>query len=358
MWEIITKIGTPISLVAFIFAIIFKYLKAKTSSKINLIKLAPEETRTSLIEAALETYNLKDDNLTKEQKYDLIKTVLRDKAKRFNVSAIIFLLITIIILILSALVAPKLINKPLDSKNGKTEIKNRISNIVENFNYNDIERSKAYFAQVKNLLKSDDSKEIREFTFDKLKSFYKSQTESAGFGFKSDDITNPIRELRSSILQLMVEISDNKMNILLAPNDLEYIDLAHSDLSNKNLSGLSFKGCFLLYTNFENANLEDCNFNDSFLRLVNFKNSKLKNASFKNADWYNASNIEFKQFSEIDKKSIEYLAPTSVDSLIKELNNEYAFPFSNYPSQHKELLTTNWKIYLKKGGLIETANSW
>jgi len=358
MWEIITKIGTPISLIAFVIAVIFKYLNSRASNKINLIKLAPEDKRPSLIEAALETYNLKDDNLTKAQKYDLIKTVLRDKAKRFNISAAVFLIITIIILILSAFIAPKLIGKAPAQIDKKFDLKTRISNIVENFNYNDIDRSKSYLIQLKDLLKTDTTEEIMEFAFDKLKVFYKSQTKSADFGYKADDLTDPIRELRSLIMQLMIDISGDKLILLIAPTDFEYLDLANTDLSNRNLSGLSFKGCFLIHVNFEAANLQDCNFNESFLRLTDFKNSNLKNANFNNADWYNASNLNIKQFSQINKKSIQYVAPNSIQGLIKEVDDQYAFKYSGFQSSYKNRLNDNWKKYLQKDSLIETVNSW
>jgi len=358
MWEIITKIGTPISLMAFVVAVIFKYLNGRANNKINLIKLAPEDKRPSLIEAALETYNLKDDNLTKTQKYDLIKTVLKDKARRFNISAAIFLIITIVIIILSAFIAPKLINKvpaPIDKR---AVLKTRIANIVENFNYNDVDRSESYLIQLKDLLKTDTSEEIMMFAFDKLKIFYKSQTKSADFGFNADDLTDPIRELRSQIMQLMIDIAGGQLILLIAPTDFEYLDLANSDLSNRNLSGLSFKGCFLIHVNFEGANLQDCNFNQSFLRLTNFKNSNLKNASFYNADWYNASNLELNQFSQVNRKSIQYLAPTSIQGLIKDMDGQYAFKYSGFDNGYKERLIDNWKKYLAKGSLIETVNSW
>ena len=345
-------------MIAFVVAVIFKYLNGKANNKINLIKLAPEDKRPSLIEAALETYNLKDDNLTKAQKYDLIKTVLKDKARRFNISAAIFSIITIVIIILSAFIAPKLINKVPDSIDKKADLKTHISNIVENFNYNDVDRSESYLIQLKDLIKTDTSEEIMRFAFDKLKIFYKSQTKSADFGNNIDDVTDPIRELRSQIMKVMIDIAKEKLILLIAPTDFEYIDLANSDLSYRNLSGLSFKGCFLIHVNFEGANLQDCNFNESFLRLTNFKNSNLTNASFNNADWYNASNLEIKQFSQINKKTIRYLAPTTIKGLIKDIDEQYAFKYSGYQSSYKNRLNDTWKKYLAKGGLIETVNTW
>jgi hypothetical protein len=68
--------------------------------------------------------------------------------------------------------------------------------------------------------------------------------------------------------------------------------------------------------------------------------------------------LEISQFSQINKKSIQYFAPTSVQGLIKDIDNQYAFKYSGFENSYKNQLINNWNKYLVKDGLIQTVNSW
>jgi len=81
MWDIIQNIGTPISLVAFIAALISYAFLGSQKHKIELLKALPEEKRWELLNKDIESYNITQDNLTREQKFELMKTVLMQKAE-------------------------------------------------------------------------------------------------------------------------------------------------------------------------------------------------------------------------------------------------------------------------------------
>lgn len=81
MWEIVQNIGTPISLIAFVAAVICYAFLGSQKHKIELLKALPEEKRWELLNKELEGYNVTQDDLTREQKFELMKTVLMQKAE-------------------------------------------------------------------------------------------------------------------------------------------------------------------------------------------------------------------------------------------------------------------------------------
>jgi hypothetical protein len=98
-WDQITKIGTPISLIAFVVAIVFYYLQSRLKNKLDLIKSAPASERQALIDSELDSFSIDANSLTREQKYDLLKRKLDSRTQRFrstlNVSMVLSLAVIV-----------------------------------------------------------------------------------------------------------------------------------------------------------------------------------------------------------------------------------------------------------------------
>lgn len=100
MWEAIQYVGTPIGLLAFLAAVItaafYYYIEQRTKIKDSL----PDDRRWQILNKEIEGYNLTHDNLTREQKFSLMKSVISEKAARRRQQTPIIAGITIIFLIL------------------------------------------------------------------------------------------------------------------------------------------------------------------------------------------------------------------------------------------------------------------
>jgi len=96
IWETIQHITTPLALAAFIAALITVIVKRKLVQKKELISEAPPEDRASLIEATFETYHIKDDNLTPDQKFLLVQQVLSQKIQRQKLQSITAIILALI----------------------------------------------------------------------------------------------------------------------------------------------------------------------------------------------------------------------------------------------------------------------
>jgi len=87
-----------LSLITYIISVLQK-------REINLIKTAPEADRKSLIERAIGNYHIKDDNLTRQQKYQLMLEVMNQRGKRFRLGAFIAFATALIFAIAIVLIA-------------------------------------------------------------------------------------------------------------------------------------------------------------------------------------------------------------------------------------------------------------
>ena len=59
----------------------------KIIQKAELIRIAPEEKRGPLVMAALESFKLDTENLTKQQRYELAIKEIEERARRFAIKA-------------------------------------------------------------------------------------------------------------------------------------------------------------------------------------------------------------------------------------------------------------------------------
>jgi len=123
MWEQLQHVKEPLMAVAFLMAIIATVIlrvnSTRAKQRLEMIKAAPEQDRAGLIEAMFETYHLKQDNLTREQKFNLIQTVLLRKAERFKIGAIV--MVATIILFAAAIITLAIISSNERSQRSKEE---------------------------------------------------------------------------------------------------------------------------------------------------------------------------------------------------------------------------------------------
>jgi hypothetical protein len=88
MWRAIQYVGTPLTLIAFVAAIVAFVYRSVLKARIDAIRSAPAKERAGLIEKTLETYSIKDDNLTREQKFGLMSMVLENRIRRLKIIAL------------------------------------------------------------------------------------------------------------------------------------------------------------------------------------------------------------------------------------------------------------------------------
>ena len=102
MWDVIQNVGTPISLIAFVAAIISYAFLGSQKNKIEVLKTLPEDRRWEILNKNLENYNISEDNLTRDQKFELMKTVLMQKAEHKKRIIYIFFSIFLILFIIAS----------------------------------------------------------------------------------------------------------------------------------------------------------------------------------------------------------------------------------------------------------------
>ena len=108
VWESIQYAGTPLTLIAFLVAVAALAYRRILSSRIDAITAAPEDARGALVDKLLESYSISKDNLTRQQKFELMREVLAGKAARFRIAAIVavvFAMLLAIVLVVSILAA-------------------------------------------------------------------------------------------------------------------------------------------------------------------------------------------------------------------------------------------------------------
>jgi len=134
IFEAIQYIGKPITLIAFIFSIGAYIYQIKIKGRLDIIKSVPEKERSTIIEAEIETYQLKNDNLTKDQKYKLVIKVIEEKANRFKITAISLVIIALLFSVSTVFVLQKEIIKTTeqDLTAHKTALYPKVANHLQN----------------------------------------------------------------------------------------------------------------------------------------------------------------------------------------------------------------------------------
>lgn len=140
MLDIIQNIGTPISLFALIITLLAYVILSHQKNKFSMLKTLPESERWKALNKDLENYNITEDNLSKEQKFKLMQTVIENKNKKITRIIYVFFFMFIITSILISLnylhkEPKKLASIPLSIIFGKTiENKERVQLIPKSEN--------------------------------------------------------------------------------------------------------------------------------------------------------------------------------------------------------------------------------
>lgn len=102
MWEAIGSVSSGLALAAFIVAAAVTLLRRRLLHKENLIKSAPETERSSLVQAALDSYSIDTTDLTKQQRYDLVMEQIRQRARRFRITSVVIVILAFLAAALAA----------------------------------------------------------------------------------------------------------------------------------------------------------------------------------------------------------------------------------------------------------------
>src|SRR5713101_5416592 len=96
MWEAIKYVGSGLTLVAFAIAVTAAVYRWRLRREERLIKTAPEDQRGELVRNALEFFEVHTPNLTKDQQYKIALEQIQQRARRFTISAIVIIVISLI----------------------------------------------------------------------------------------------------------------------------------------------------------------------------------------------------------------------------------------------------------------------
>jgi hypothetical protein len=111
MWTAIQYVTTPLSLIAFLVAVLAVVYRVRLKHKLAALKTVPEKERGALLEKSLETYSLTDDNLTRNQKYELLTRVLENRVRRMKIVAYSAVPVTVVAFVVAAVIFAA--NKPV-----------------------------------------------------------------------------------------------------------------------------------------------------------------------------------------------------------------------------------------------------
>lgn len=88
-FEAIQYVGTPLTLVAFVVAVLAWVYRSRLAERRKLIETAPAEDRAAMMEAAIRDFStIPLENLTKDQRYQLAIKLIDERRDRFRVTAI------------------------------------------------------------------------------------------------------------------------------------------------------------------------------------------------------------------------------------------------------------------------------
>lgn len=115
MWTAIKYVGSGLTLVAFLCALAAWLYRSYLLRRERLIKSVPEAKRAALVERTLVLFNIDTRKLTPEQQYNLALEQIRDRAKRFRVTAGVIVVIALIAAVLTFIAIPKVSPPPTPS---------------------------------------------------------------------------------------------------------------------------------------------------------------------------------------------------------------------------------------------------
>ena len=175
----------------------------------------------------------------------------------------------------------------------------------------------------------------------------------------SPPISKQLRTLRANVIDLVRKVKITDFYTLIPDKKLDDLDLFHTDFSNTDLRGISFRGSFLIETDFSGATLDGADFSGASIRNVNFENASLRNTVFNDADWFNASELDAEQLAKADRSSlIACPNENDIEGFRDVLTERYHYSFETWAQQIQDELIKTWKKYRKPGGLCAKRDSW
>src|SRR5882724_5918626 len=123
-WEAIQYVSSGLTLVAFFAAIAAATYRLRLRREEELIKSAPEKQRAELIQTALEFFRIDSSKLTKQQQYDLALRQVRERARRFQTSAIVICFGCVVFLLATIYAINKYQSTKFDKNNNFGTIEN------------------------------------------------------------------------------------------------------------------------------------------------------------------------------------------------------------------------------------------
>jgi len=102
MWEAIGYVSSGLTLAAFLAAAAVTILRRQLVHKEKLITSAPENERASLVESALNSYSIETKNLTKQQRYELLLEQIKQRERRFKITAFVIIISAVLFTALAA----------------------------------------------------------------------------------------------------------------------------------------------------------------------------------------------------------------------------------------------------------------
>ena len=228
---------------------------------------------------------------------------------------------------------------------------NELDLLFQEIDNHNLLQSRRALLRIKQLLDSSGSRVLKEAGISRLRDFL-------AFGdFEGNIIPDRVREVRRLILQTIRALAGKQLNALFQNGELEYLDLYGFDFSGAELSGVSFRHCFLVEANFAGAVLDRASFHSASIRNVNFTGARLKSAEFIDADWFNASGLILSQLQETQKETL-LPCPANTVEMHRYLQGHYMLPFSAWLPHVQEQLLANWHEYLRTGGLCGAVAEW
>jgi hypothetical protein len=128
MWDVIPFITTPITLIAFGFVVYYMIQRSKIKQEYSKFNGLTSEDRVKLLPTLEEKYQIKSDDLTKEQRFELINRQFDERSKKRRDQmlwssglALLFLTFLSVYLVLNG-TSKKAIQEPANTKSDYAEV--------------------------------------------------------------------------------------------------------------------------------------------------------------------------------------------------------------------------------------------
>ena len=102
-WTAITYVGSGVTLIAFLAAVLAWVIRSKSRERERLIRAAPEAERAALIQDTLEFFRVDTQGLTREQRFNLAVKQVHARSKRYTINAILIFALAIVGALVTAL---------------------------------------------------------------------------------------------------------------------------------------------------------------------------------------------------------------------------------------------------------------